>query len=188
MRWTIGAAVLSFLSSSVGAAGADCDFRAWSKDPDPAGLAVRAKPDGRSAVLARLPPPRLEGGERFAVEVRVIGSRDGWMLIDRGEFVGYVLDGKTVFTGRGWVSGRMLETSIQDERVRAAPETIAAVRDAPRRTASGEEGELLRLDRILACAGRWIEIEGRFSEGEGAGRATRGWVTGLCGNQVTTCP
>ncbi len=168
-------------------AAAECDVPAWSKDRDPAGLNVRAGPSG-GPVVARLPPPRREGEETIAVEVHVVGARDGWLEIDRAEFAGYDLPAKTVFTGHGWVSGRMLDLSVQDERVRERPSETAAILDAPRETASGDR-EILRLGRILGCAGRWIEMEGRLAPPEATGgRAVRGWVTGLCGNQVTTCP
>lgn len=192
MRRTIllGAVLAGLHGLGLGASGvvaAECDFGAWSKDRDPAGLNVRASPGGR-VVVARLPPPRREGEERFAVEVHVVASRDGWLEIDRAAFAGYDLPEKTVFTGRGWVSGRMLDLSVQDERVRERPSETAAMLDAPRETASGDR-EILRLGRILGCEGRWIEIEGRFVLPEAAGgRAVRGWVTGLCGNQATTCP
>ncbi|NLH82769.1 MAG: SH3 domain-containing protein [Phyllobacteriaceae bacterium] len=174
--------------AATGPARAGCDVRAWSKDRDPAGLNVRAAPGTGAAVVARLPPPRREGEETIAVEVHVVGSRDGWLEIDRAEFSGYDLPAKTVFGGRGWVSGRLIDVSVQDERVRAKPTTAAEVLDAPRERPLGGR-EILRLDRVLACEGRWFEIEGRFTDDAGAeARATRGWVTGLCGNQVTTCP
>lgn len=174
--------------AATGSARAACDVHAWSKDRDPAGLNVRAAPGAEAAVVARLPPPRREGEETIAVEVHVIGSREGWLMIDRAAFAGYDLPAKTVFTGRGWVSGRMIDVSVQDERVRAKPATTGDVLDAPRERPLGGR-EMLRLDRILACEGRWIEIEGRFTDETGAeARATRGWVGGLCGNQVTTCP
>lgn len=183
------AALLALGLAATGPARAACDVHAWSKDRDPAGLNVRAAPGAEAAVVARLPPPRREGEETIAVEVHVIGSREGWLMIDRAEFAGYDLPAKTVFTGRGWVSGRMIDVSVQDERVRAKPATTGDVLDAPRERPLGGR-EMLRLDRILACEGRWIEIEGHFTGEDGGGetRATRGWVTELCGNQVTTCP
>ncbi len=179
--------------SAAGAAETACEFRGWSKDPDPAGLNLRAAPSSTAAVVGRLPAPRRDGDDTFAVEMHVVAGRDGWLLVDRAEFADYgSAPAKTVFTGRGWVSGRMVGVSVQDERVRRQPDAAAAIVDRPR-APEGGEAEILRLDRIVACRGRWIEVEGSFGEAggvaaRGAGRPTRGWVTGLCGNQVTTCP
>lgn len=179
--------------SAAGATEAACEFRGWSRDPDPAGLNLRAAPSSTAAVVGRLPAPRREGDETFAVEMHVVAGRDGWLLVDRAEFADYgSAPAKTVFTGRGWVSGRMVGVSVQDERVRRQPDAAAAIIDRPRVSAGGE-AEILRLERIVGCRGRWIEVEGSFGDasgeaGRGPGRPTRGWVTGLCGNQVTTCP
>lgn len=196
MRWrtlrfgraALVAVILAAAVMPVRAAEETCDFRGWSKDPDPAGLNVRAAPGAGAATVARLPAPRLDGDETHAVEVHVVGGRDGWLAIDRAEFADYGgAPAKTVFKGHGWVSGRMIDVSAQDERVRDRPAAAATVVDAPRVLPAGEP-EVLRLERIVACRGRWIEIEGSFGPpGPGARRATRGWVTDLCGNQVTTC-
>ena len=182
------AALVAATAGPTSAAEERCDFRGWSKDGDPAGLNVRAAPTSDAARIGRLPPPRRDGDESFAVEVHVVGSRDGWLAIDRAEFGDYGgARARTVFAGRGWVSGRMIDVGVQDERVRVRPEAAAEVVDAPRTLPTGDP-EILRLDRIVACRGRWIEIEGSFGpSGAGARRATRGWVTEICGNQVTTC-
>ena len=178
----------SALAVEVETAAAPCSFRVWSKDPDPAGLNVRAAPRRDAAVIARLPPPRGADEDRMAVEMTVIGGRDGWFLISGAGWGDYEGTGeRPVFEGRGWVSGAMIDTQVQDEAVRAAPAADARVLDAPHETPLGRE--YLKTGRFLACAGGWVEIEGAFVRGEGeAGRRVRGWVTDLCGNQVTTCP
>jgi hypothetical protein len=188
MRRTGSVAAIAWLALALPVGAGECDFEAWSRDRDPAGLNVRAAPTATSRIVGHLPPPRDEGGTDFAVEVHVVGSRDGWLEIDRAAFAGYDLPKKTVFTGRGWVSGRLLDVSVQDERVRSAPEATAKILDEARETAAGER-DVLRVDRIRACKGRWIEMDGRLAPGGAdGGRAVMGWVTGLCGNQATTCP
>lgn len=165
-----------------------CAFRAWSKDPER--LNVRAAPRADGAVIARLPPPVTDGSERFAVEMRIIGAKNGWLLIDTAEIPDYGV-GKAgpVFTGRGWVSGAMVDVTPQDERVRAAPDGSAKIVDEPREDAA-KGREFLKLKRIWSCSGGWAEVEGDFLTPDGGktGRRARGWVTDLCGNQVTTCP
>ena len=64
----------------------ECNFRALSNDPDPAGLNVRDAPDRNARVLGRLPPTdigRLQDGSFIVrADVQVIGYRKGWFLIE----------------------------------------------------------------------------------------------------------
>ena len=164
-----------------------CDFRAWSKDPDPAGLNVRSAPRRDAAVIGRLPAPRVVDGEKLAVEFRVVGGDGPWLLIENAEFADYGNGAKRVFTGRGWVAAGLVDVGIQDEKVRLGPASDAGIADEPRPTADGTY-DFLSLRRILACRDRWIEMDGEFRvDRDKPGRAVRGWVTDLCGNQVTTC-
>jgi hypothetical protein len=164
-----------------------CDFRAWSKDPDPAGLNVRAAPRADAAVIGRLPQPRIVDGEKLAVEFRVVGGTGAWLLIENAEFGDYGNGAKRVFSGRGWVAASLVEVSPQDEKVRLGPTSDAGIADEPRPIGDGTY-DFLSLRRILACRDRWVEMEGEFRvDKDKPGRAVRGWVTDLCGNQVTTC-
>lgn len=185
----LGLAAAALAAGLAGATAAEtaCAFRAWSKDPDPNGLAVRAAPRADARLLARLPPPRDDGGERIAVEVGVVGSKDGWLSIDGAAFPDLGNGARRVFRGRGWVSGRLIDVAVQDERVRAAPSDGAPVLAAPAGGTGGPADESLRLVRILACRGAWIEVEAEIHSDAGAARPVRGWVTGLCPSQVTTC-
>jgi hypothetical protein len=164
-----------------------CAFRAWSKDPGR--LNVRAAPRADGAVIARLPPPLRDGSDSYSPEMKIIGAKNGWLLIDGAEIpeLGVGKAGPP-FLGRGWVSGAMVDVSAQDERVRSAPDAAATVVDAPREDAARGK-EFLKLRRIWSCQGKWAEVEGDFVfEAADPGRRARGWVTELCGNQVTTCP
>ncbi|WP_333824316.1 SH3 domain-containing protein [Pinisolibacter sp.] len=164
-----------------------CDFRAWSKDPDPAGLDVRTAPRADATVIARLPPPRVVDGEKLAVEFHVLGGTGGWLLIEKAEYGDYGTGAKKVFSGRGWVAASLVDVGVQDEKVRVGPTTGASLVDEPHPAGDGND-EFLSLGRILGCRDHWIEMEGEFRvEQKKPGRPVRGWVTGLCGNQVTTC-
>ena len=174
-------------AAEVAAPAERCDFRAWSKDPDPAGLNVRAAPKRDAAVIGRLPPPRVVDGDRLAVEFRVVGGNGPWLLIENAEFGDYGSGAKRVFTGRGWVAAGLVEVSPQDEKVRLGPTNGAGIVDEPRPAGDGTY-DFLSVGRVLGCRDRWAEIEGEFRVEKGRpGRPVRGWVTDLCGNQVTTC-
>jgi len=184
----LGAVSASGIAAEIAAPAKRCDFRAWSKDEDPAGLNVRAAPRRDAAVVARLPPPRRVDGEKLAVEFRVVGGDGAWLLIERAEYADYGSGAKPVFSGRGWVAGALVDVGVQDERVRRTPSETAEVVGEPRDLPDNGR-EFLSLGRILACDGGWIEVEGAFRADAGApGRPVRGWVTNLCGNQTTTCP
>jgi hypothetical protein len=165
-----------------------CAFSAWSSDQDPAGLNVRAAPRADAPVLAKLPPPRRGINDTYAVEFRVIGSRDGWLLIENAKFVDY--DGgaadQPVFAGPGWVSGTKIGFEINDAKVRTGPGADAPVKaelmgDGP----DGAYGpDSAAVDRVFGCAGGFADVLLHMSP---KGRPMRGWVTRLCANQVTTC-
>ena len=175
------------LAAEVAAPATRCDFRAWSKDRDPAGLNVRAAPKRDAAVIGRLPAPRDDGGETLAVEFRVVGGDGPWLQIENAGYGDYGNGAKRVFSGRGWVAAGLVEVGVQDEKVRLGPTSEAGIVDEPRPAADGNY-DFLFLRRILGCRGKWIEMEGEFRvERDTPGRAVRGWVTNLCGNQVTNC-
>lgn len=175
------------LAAEIASPAETCAFRAWSKDPDPAGLNVRAAPRRDAPVVGRLPAPRDDGGERIAVEFRVVGGDGPWLLIENAEYADYGNGAKRVFAGRGWVAAALVDVGIQDEKVRLGPASDAGIADEPHPLVDGTY-DILSLGRILGCRGRWIEMEGEFGAEKGKpGRAVRGWVTDLCGNQVTNC-
>ncbi len=167
-----------------------CTFGAWSNDRDPAGLNVRAEPSAASRILGVVPPPRVApkkyeaaGPEPLKAEFRVIGYRDGWFLIDniRAPGVAYDIPYPSslpkAFKGRGWVAGNKVGAApafsgLPFGRLYAAPNIEA-------RFEMRKGGTDAPFARVLSCTGAWGEVE---AEG---GR--RGWVRGLCSNQVTTC-
>ena len=170
-----------------------CEISAWSTDPDPAGLNVRAAPASDAAIIGNLPTSREVGGESFATEVSITGSKDGWLRISEGWVLDYIFDDPTeiVFKGEGWVSGRHLGLLLNYRYLHGGPAadtpvlaTLAGASDGLR---YGPDSFLV--ERIHACRGRWVEVDAALTiDGTVLGPDLRGWTVGTCSNQVTTCP
>lgn len=191
---SIAAIALLLVSSIAYAASVDtkgmtpCAFSAWSNDKDPAGLNVRAAPRADAPIIAKLPPPLEERTDFYAAEFGVIGSRDGWLLIEEAKFVDYDGDGadKPVFAGPGWVSGTKVGFEINDTGLRTGPGADAPLKAklSGTNSAGGAYGpDSADVERVFACQGDFADVQLRVEKGP----AMRGWVTRLCSNQVTTC-
>jgi hypothetical protein len=161
-----------------------CTISAWSTDTDPKGLKVRAGPGPDAPVVARLPPPIKVEDYAFAAEVSITGSKDGWFRINKAILDNYVgeQEPKVVFEGEGWVSGRLLGLTVNATNLRRGPSRNTPV-IARLSSAKGEGPDSFAVDRLYACQGDWVEVEGTF-----VGHRLRGWTRGTCANQVTTCP
>ena len=166
-----------------------CQISGWSKDKDPAGLNVRAAPRADAPVIATLPPERRQGHhDTYAVEFRIIGSRDGWLLIEKAKIVDYE-NGKgdrVIFAGPGWVSGGMVGFEINDANLRAAPsvdaKVIATLMDnSDPDGVTGPDGAAV--DRVYGCEGGFADVDVHMPRGQ----KYRGWAARICSNQVTTC-
>jgi hypothetical protein len=173
-----------------------CSLGAWSNDPDPRGMNVRATPDIRAKVLGIVPPPRkmpkdqeVFGSDAVKAEFRIIGFKSGWFLIENIEAPGVRYDVSyprhlpQPFKGRGWVNARLVGAAyanggLPEGRLYLSPHADASYLDA-----HDSSGNPITADgspaRILACSGWWGLIETR--EGQ------RGWKRTLCSNQVTNC-
>lgn len=166
-----------------------CRVYGWSTDPDPEGLNVRSGPGASHPVIGRLPPPQDIEGERFATEVSITGSRDGWFRIDQATINNYIVDfgPDVVFEGEGWVSGRHLGLSVEANRLFAEPSAEASVVLDVQKWSEGRslspEDLSHRLRRLHACMGNWVDVEVSI-----AGERFRGWTSDVCASQVTTCP
>ena len=163
-----------------------CAFSAWSNDKDPAGLNVRAAPRADAAIVAKLPAPRK--GTDYAVEFRVIGSRDGWLLIEQAKFVDYDGGGpdRPVFAGPGWVSGprsgSRSTTRASSRRRAPTPRSRPSSRQPATPTAATVPISAV-VDRVFSCSGGFADVQLHMPKGA----PVRGWVARLCANQVTTC-
>ncbi|MEW6644614.1 MAG: hypothetical protein AB1586_29200 [Pseudomonadota bacterium] len=163
-----------------------CTIAGWSGDSDPAGLNVRAAPRLDAAVIARVPPPDNQDGDSYAAEFRVVGSRGGWLLVKDVTVVDYG-SGKgdrLVFAGPGWVFGDKVRFSINRPELRQAPKADAAVLGRLRSRDGASGPDAATIDHVHGCAGAFAEVTAHMT-GE---PPRRGWVTGICSNQVTTCP
>jgi hypothetical protein len=165
-----------------------CDFPALANDQTREGLNIRAEPRAGSAILGRLPIIEIEH-EKIAAEVHVIGVRNGWFLIERAGYGTYDYhDLPPDFTGRGWVSGRLLTTELQTSALKAAPDENAA---------NVVENSWFDAAAIADCKGDWLRIEVPLSTkdrtlkpklpSDGPKNTVRGWGRRSCTNQRTTC-
>lgn len=163
-----------------------CNLSGWSNDPDPAGLNIRSAPRADAEIIGRVPAARAQGGDSYAAEFVIIGSRNGWLLVRDVKFADYG-SGKgdrAVFAGPGWVFADKVRFTINRAEVRGAPAANAPVL-ARLRSADGAAGpDSAFIDHVYGCSGAFAEAAVHL-EGQ---RAVRGWVTGICSNQVTTCP
>ena len=170
-----------------------CAVSAWSTDPDPAGLNVRAAPDRNAAIIGNLPAARDVGGESFATEVSITGSKDGWLRISQGWVLDYIFDEPTeiAFEGEGWVSGRHLGLLLNYRNLHGGPSSDTPVVATLAGTNEGFRygPDSFLVERIHACRGDWVEVEGALTvDGVARGPTLRGWTARTCSNQVTTCP
>jgi hypothetical protein len=173
------------VAATVDTAGAAaCALSGWSNDPDPAGLNIRAAPRADAEIIGRVPPP--EAGEGYAAEFSIIGSRNGWFLINGVKFRAY--EGgrgeRSLFRGPGWVFADKVRFLINRPEVRGAAADNAPIL-AKLRAPDGTSGpDSAKIDHVFGCSGTFAEVAAHM-EGQ---RPVRGWVTGICSNQVTTCP
>ncbi len=172
-----------------------CSFGAWSNDPDPAGLNVRAAPSPQAKVLGIVPPPRklpkeeAFSGEPVKSEFRVIGHRDGWFLIENvtppgvAYEVPYPRHLPQPFKGRGWVNGRMIGGALANGGLPEGRLYVSPHADAASLEVIDSHGNRIGPDtpirRIHACSGWWALIE--TNDGQ------RGWWRSICSNQATNC-
>ena len=163
-----------------------CAIRGYLSDRDPKGTNVRAAPRANAPVIGLLPPQsRLENEDEIVgVAFEIIGSKDGWLLIqnpDRG-----------ALGGPGWISGRLVGFTIGSPRLLASPadnaKTVASLQF------SGDEGvgpDSFEVRQVHACQGHFAEVTIRLAPSikpqPGMDKPLRGWVGKVCSNQLTTC-
>jgi hypothetical protein len=162
-----------------------CAIEGWVNDKDPAGLNVRAAPGLDAKVIFRIPRPDGADTESDGADFAIIGARAGWLLVRNVKFSDYG-SGKgdrPVFKGPGWVFADKVRFEINDSHVYAAPSAtarvLASLADAP----NGVGPDSAVIDRVWRCSGDFADVTVHL-QGKAA---TRGWVTRICANQVTTC-
>lgn len=180
-------ALVTYTELAVAAGSGDvpaCQIGAWSTDEDPNGLNIRAVPGADGAIIGNIPPPTELEGDPFASEVSITGSQDGWFRISSAYFTDYYSDeqDQVFFEGEGWVFGRYLGLEIEGRHLYAEPSRDAAVVIELWSPDSAEPHPFV-LERLHACQGYWVEVEGTLAD-----ERIRGWTDDTCSSQVTTCP
>ncbi len=164
------------------AGASQCRTRGYSTDIDPAGTNVRSAPRADAPVIGRLAPRTLLGPNTYeGVEFEVVGSKDGWLLIQKPDpKSGLKLDAANAADGCGWMSGRLVGVVLGHRTLRSAPRRDApAVADlsGPNR---GPDSFLV--STVHACDGKYLEVTGTWG-----GKPLRGWSLSPCSNQLSTC-
>jgi hypothetical protein len=160
-----------------------CQTRGYSTDKDPKGTNVRSAPRADAPIIGRLAPRALLGPNTYeGVEFEVVGSKDGWLLIQKPDPAsGVVLDPAHAAGGRGWISGRLVGVTLGRRELRAAPR-----RDAPMvLDLFGKDWgpDSFLVSAVHACRDKYVEVTGKAPRG----KPLRGWAFGPCSNQLTTC-
>jgi hypothetical protein len=160
-----------------------CEARGYAIDADPKGTNVRSAPRADAPIIGHL-APRTRMGSNFyeGVEFEIVGSRDGWFLIQRGSPAkDFTLAPANAADGRGWVSGRLVGVALSRPPLRAAPR-----RDAPvvgEMQGSNWGPDSAGVSAVHACQGKYVEVTAHPP----GGKAVRGWSFAPCSNQLTTC-
>jgi hypothetical protein len=160
-----------------------CETFGFSIDPDPKGTNLRSAPRVDAPVIGRLAPrTRITPDEIVGVTFEIVGSKDGWLLIKNGNpEKDFMLDAANAADGRGWVSGKLVGTTLG----------AAALRTAPRRDASpvanlsgpGRSPESTAVSVVHGCQGKYVEVTAKPLDGKPA----RGWSWAPCFLQLTPC-
>lgn len=160
-----------------------CEVSGFSIDPDPKGTNVRSAPRADAPVIGHLAPRvRVTPVETTGVTFKILGSKDGWLLIRDGNPPSdFTLDPANADDGRGWVSGRLVGTTLVAVNLRTAPHW-----DAPVVANFGEGSsspESVAVSTVHGCRGKYVEVTGTPL----GGKTVRGWSYGPCSAQLTSC-
>lgn len=161
-----------------------CRFSAYGRDTDPKGSAIRAAPAIRASSVGRLPPLRREDGSlTLAAEFDVVGGRGGWFLIQNVSHPTYVEGAKDKAYPklRGWIAAGLVDFGIGGNTLRSAPRRDSAT--VIQLTGRSWGPDSVKVEKAFRCSGSFVEVSVRTPDGTRA----RGWASGICNNQVTTC-
>ena len=185
--WTLSI-TLPALAETVDTAGAtSCEIVGFSVDRDPNGANIRSAPRIDAAVIGHLAPLQYPGNDpRAGVMVgqafRIVGSRDGWLLIaDVEPFEdrqGRPVNG---FNGPGWVSGKLVGVQLGAQTLRAAPRHDAPV--LARLVGDSWGPDSVAVSIVHGCLNKYVEVTATPL----GGKPLRGWSWLPCASQLTTC-
>ncbi len=175
-------------------------------DPDPAGRNVRDAPGTNGRIVGVIPAVSANMQDTRPATFSIIGSRNGWLLIENAGFAEREENEATptVYSGRGWISGRGMTVNLQTSLGFAQPSHGAPI-TFDMREAGGVVGsteiEGFRMRGIAGCSGNWVQVDWeapgyRGVSAIGFNRSAvvsedpliiRAWSAGVCNNQETTC-
>jgi SH3-like domain-containing protein len=160
-----------------------CEVAGFSIDPDPKGTNVRSAPRADAPVIGHLAPRvRVTPVETTGVTFKILGSKDGWLLIRDGDpATAFTLDPANADDGRGWVSGRLVGTTLVAVNLRTAPRWDASV--IANFGGPGSSPESVVVSAVHGCRGKYVEVTGSPL----SGKTVRGWSYGPCSLQLTSC-
>ena len=160
-----------------------CRTRGFSTDRDPKGTNVRSAPRADAPIIGHLAPlTRISPDTMTGVEFEIVGSRDGWLLIQKGDpATDFRLDPANVADGRGWVSGRLVSVTLGRRYLRAAPRGDGAVVLDLFGPNWGPDS--VHVSAIHACRDKYVEVTATPP----GGKPVRGWSWSPCASQLTTC-
>ena len=160
-----------------------CAVRGFATDRDPKGSNLRSAPRADAPIIGHVPPLWSIGQDTWTgAEFEIVGSKDGWLLVRNGEQDGSLkFDAAHVGNGRGWLSARLVGTTLR----------VAALRSAPRREAplvarlAGDNWgpDSAAVSAVHSCQGSYIEV----TTTPFGGTPVRGWSFKPCSSQLTTC-
>jgi hypothetical protein len=180
----LGLASTQAAAAPIETAGAThCEVSGFSIDPDPKGTNVRSAPRADAPIIGHLAPRvRVTPVETTGVTFKILGSRDGWLLIrDGSPSESFTLDPANAEDGRGWVSGKLVGTTLAAVSLRTAPRWDAPVVANFAMPNSSPDSVVVSI--VHGCQGKYVEITGTPIGGD----AVRGWSYGACSSQLTTC-
>ena len=180
----LGLATTQAVAAPIETAGAtQCEVSGFSIDPDAKGTNVRSAPRANAPVIGHLAPRvRVTPVETTGVTFKILGSRDGWLLIrDGSPSESFTLDPANAEDGRGWVSGKLVGTTLAAVSLRTAPRWDAPV--VANFAMPSSSPVSVAVSTIHGCRGKYVEVTGTPLND----KTVRGWSYSPCSSQLTTC-
>jgi hypothetical protein len=160
-----------------------CSVQGFATDRDPKGSNLRSAPRADAPIIGHVPPRfNIGGNDWTGLELKIEGSKDGWLLVhDDSPNPSMTFDAARASDRRGWLSARLVSTTLRFPPLRSAPR-----RDAP--VIVQMKGDDWGPDSITAsavhgCQGEYIEVTAAPMHG----KPVRGWTFKGCAMQLTTC-
>ena len=165
-----------------------CTNWGYNTDRDPKGTNIRAAPRATAPVFGKLPAfGKIDGSdEDVGAEFSIVGSKDGWLLIEYKSDAGDKLV-------RGWLSGRRVGGTIGSLTLHVKPSgDSAVVANLSGKTQDSNYGpDSVEIMQVHGCQGSFTDVTVRVPKAikplPGQDKPMRGWVGRVCSNQLTTC-